>query len=56
MVNLYHVMLGYDVTTVLTSFPWYKIRCVNILHHGFYTMADKFENLSDEKVIVKLLN
>ena len=44
-------MLGYDVQPCQRHFRGIKIRCVNILHHGFYTrMADKFENISDEIV------
>ena len=39
LVDLYHVTLGYDATTSLTSLSWCNSRGVNSIHHCHYTMA-----------------
>ena len=39
LVDLYHVTLGYDATTSLTSLLWCNSRGVNSIHHCHYTMA-----------------
>jgi len=39
LVDLYHVTLGYDATTSLTSLSWCNSRGVNSMHHYHYTMA-----------------
>ena len=39
LVDLYHVTLGYDATTSLTSLSWCNSRGVNSIHHSHYTMA-----------------
>ena len=39
LVDLYHVTLGYDTTTSLTSLSWCNSRGVNSIHHCHYTMA-----------------
>ena len=35
LINLYHMTLGYDETTSLTSLSWCNSRGVNSIHHGF---------------------
>ena len=39
LVDLYHVTLGYDATTSLTSLSWCNSCGVNSIHHCHYTMA-----------------
>ena len=39
LVDLYHMTLGYDATTSLTSLSWCNSRVVNSIHHCHYTMA-----------------
>ena len=39
LVDLYHVTLGFDRTTSLTSISWCNSRGVNSIHHYHYTMA-----------------
>ena len=39
LVDLYHVTLGYDATTSLSSLSWCNSRGVNSIHHCHYTMA-----------------
>ena len=58
--DLYHMTLGYDATTSLTSLSWCNSRGVNSTHHCHYTMAladSKFDdfccsvfNLNNKKV------
>ena len=48
--DLYHVILGCDETTALTSLSWRSSRGVNSTHHCHYTMASadsKFDDLSN---------
>ena len=44
LVDLYHVALGYDETTSLTSLSWCNTRGVNSIHHCHYTMASADSN------------
>ena len=47
LVDLYHMTLGCDETTSLTSFSWCYSCGVNSIHHCHYTMASgdsKFDN------------
>ena len=39
LVDLYHVTVGYDATTSLTSLSWCNSPGVNSIHHCHYTMA-----------------
>ena len=47
LVDLYHVALGYDETTSLTSLSWCNSRCVNSIHHCHYTMASADSKFDD---------
>ena len=47
LVDLYHVTLGYDATTSLTSLPWCNSRGVNSIHHCHYTMASADSKFDD---------
>ena len=47
LVDLYHVTLGYDETTSLTSFSWCNSRGVNSIHHCHYTMASADSKFDD---------
>ena len=53
MADLYHVILGCDETTTLTSLSWCNSRGVNSTHHCHCTMASddsQFYDLSDEDI------
>ena len=47
LVDLYHVTLGYDETTSLTSLSWCNSRGVNLIHHCHYTMASADSKFDD---------
>ena len=47
LVDLYHVTLGYDETTSLTSLSWCNSRGVNSIHHCHYTMASADSKFDD---------
>ena len=47
LVDLYHVALGYDETTSLTSLSWCNTRGVNSIHHCHYTMASADSKFDD---------
>ena len=47
LVDLYHVTLGYDATTSLTSLSWCNSRGVNSIHHCHYTMASADSKFDD---------
>ena len=47
LVDLYHVALGYDETTSLTSLSWCNTRGVNSIHHCHYTMASAGSKFDD---------
>ena len=47
LVDLYHVALGYDETTSLTSLSWSNSRGVNSIHHCHYTMASADSKFDD---------
>ena len=47
LVDLYHVALGYDETTSLTSLSRCNTRGVNSIHHCHYTMASADSKFDD---------
>ena len=47
LVDLFHVTLGYDETTSLTSLSWCNSRGVNSIHHCHYTMASADSKFDD---------
>ena len=47
LVGLYHVTLGYDETTSLTSLSWCNSRGVNLIHHCHYSMASADSKFDD---------
>ena len=47
VVDLYHVTLGYDETTSLTSLSWCNNRGVNSIRHCHYTMASADSKFDD---------
>ena len=47
LVDLYHVMLGCDETTSLTSLSWCSSRGVNSTHHCHYAMASVDSNYDE---------
>ena len=47
LVDFYHVALGCDETTSLTSLSWYNSRGVNSTHHSHYTMASADSKYDD---------
>ena len=47
LVDLYHVALGYDETTSLTSLSWCNTRGVNSIHRCHYTMASADSKFDD---------
>ena len=47
LVDLYHVALGYDETTSLTSLSWCNTRGVHSIHHCHYTMASADSKFDD---------
>ena len=47
LVDLYHVALGYEETTSLTSLSWCNTRGVNSIHHCHYTMASADSKFDD---------
>ena len=47
LVDLYHVTLGYDATTSLTSLSWCNSHGVNSIHQCHYTMASGDSNFDD---------